>query len=463
MALNPFFLQGSPGEQRLIQDLINEQLKIYGVDVIYIPRKFVRKQTIIREIQSSKFDDNYAIEAYINNYDGYSGQGDILSKFGVNLKDELSLVISKERFEDFISPFLEVSDDSEIILASRPREGDLVYFPLGQRLFEVKFVEHEVNFYQLGKLYMYELKCELFEYEDEVIDTTIDEIDSQIKDEGYITTLQLIGAGSTASASATLATGYVRKIFLNNDGYGYTSTPIVTIGTAPAGGINAAAVAITTSKGGVRSVESIILTCAGAGYTIAPNITISGGNGIGAAATCSIETIQSGISTFTMVNFGSGYIVSPLVSISNPIGSGETATAISIVGSGQTISSLRIANPGAGYTVAPTVTIAPPPVLSGIGTYIFNEEVFGSISGTRGRVKSWDFNTKVLKVSFVDNAATKEFYPGELLVGAASSAIYSVQSYDTWDQYDKYSQNIEIENAADGIIDFSESNPFGTF
>lgn len=463
MALNPFFLQGSPGEQRLVQDLINEQLKIYGVDVIYIPRKFVRKQTIIREIQSSKFDDNYSIEAYINNYDGYSGQGDILSKFGVNLKDELSLVISKERFEDFISPFLEASDNDEIILASRPREGDLVYFPLGQRLFEVKFVEHEVNFYQLGKLYMYELKCELFEYEDEVIDTTIDEIDSQIKDEGYITTLQLIGAGSTASATATLATGYVREIFLNNDGYGYTSTPVVAISSAPFGGINANAVAITTSKGGVRSVESIILTCAGAGYTVAPNVTLIGGGGSGAAATCSIETTQSGISTFTMVNFGSGYIVAPAVTISASVGSGVTAVAISIVGSGQSISALRITNPGVGYTIAPTVTIAPPPVLSGIGTYIFNEEVFGSVSGTRARVKSWDFDTKVLKVSFVDNAATKEFYPGELLVGAASSAIYSVQSYDMWDQYDKYSENVEIENAAEGIVDFSESNPFGTF
>jgi hypothetical protein len=463
MALNPFFLQGSPGEQRLVQDLINEQLKIYGVDVIYIPRKFVRKQTIIREIQSSRFDDNYAIEAYINNYDGYSGQGDILSKFGVNLKDELSLVISKERFEDFISPFLEVSDNNEIVLASRPREGDLVYFPLGQRLFEVKFVEHEVNFYQLGKLYMYELKCELFEYEDEVINTTIEEIDSQIKDEGYITTLQLIGAGSTASATATLGTGYVRKIFLNNDGYGYTSTPIVEFTSAPPGGITAGAVAITTSKGGVKSVESIILISAGAGYTVTPSITISGGGGIGAAATCSIETIQSGISTITMVNFGGGYVTPPLVTISGPTGVGETAISVAVVGTGQTVNSLRIINPGAGYTVAPTVTIAPPPVLSGIGTYIFNEEVFGSISGTRGRVKSWDLDTKVLNVSFVDNAATKEFYPGELLVGAASSAIYSVQSYDTWDQYDKYSENIEIENAAEGIVDFSASNPFGTF
>ena len=463
MALNPFFLQGSPGEQRLVQDLINEQLKIYGIDVIYIPRKFVRKQTIIREIQSSKFDDNYAIEAYINNYDGYSGQGDILSKFGVNLKDEISLVISKERFEDFISPFLEVSDDDEIVLASRPREGDLVYFPLGQRLFEVKFVEHEVNFYQLGKLYMYELKCELFEYEDEIIDTTIEEIDSQIKDEGYITTLQLIGAGSTATATATLATGYVRKIFLNNDGYNYTSAPTIGFTSAPAGGITARAVAITTSRGGVKSVESIVLTTAGAGYTVTPSITISGGGGSGAAATCSIETTQSGISTFTMVNFGTGYIVSPSVTISGPTGSGETATAVSVVGTGRTIASLRITNPGSGYTSAPTVTIAPPPILSGIGTYIFNEEVFGTISGTRGRVKSWDFDTKVLKVSFVDNAATKEFYPGELVVGAASSAIYSVQSYDTWDQYDKYSENVEIENAAEGIVDFSESNPFGTF
>jgi len=463
MALNPFFLQGSAGEQRLVQDLINEQLKIYGVDVIYIPRKFVRKQTIIREIQSSKFDDNYAIEAYINNYDGYSGQGDILSKFGVNLKDELSLVISKERFEDFIAPFLEASDDDEIVLASRPREGDLVYFPLGQRLFEVKFVEHEVNFYQLGKLYMYELKCELFEYEDEIIDTTIEEIDSQIKDEGYITTLQLIGAGSTAFASATLATGYIRKVFLNNDGYGYTSTPTVGFTSAPVGGITARAVAITTSRGGVKSVESIVLISAGAGYTVAPSIVISGGGGVGAAATCSIETTQSGISTLTMVNFGSGYIVSPTVTISGPTGAGETAVATAIVGTGQTVGSLRIANPGAGYTVAPTVTIAPPPVLSGIGNYIFNEEIFGSISGTRGRVKSWDLDTRVLKVSFVDNAATKEFYPGEILVGSASSAIYSVQSYDTWDQYDKYSENVEIENAAEGIVDFSESNPFGTF
>jgi hypothetical protein len=463
MSLNPFFLQGSPGEQRLIQDLINEQLKIYGVDVIYIPRKFVRKQTIIKEIQSSKFDDNFAIEAYVNSFDGYGGQGDILTKFGMSLRDELSLIISKERFEDFISPFLEGENDNEIVLSSRPREGDLIYFPLGQRIFEVKFVEHEVNFYQLGKLYVYELKCELFEYEDEVIDTSIQEIDTQIEDQGYITTLQLIGTGSTASATAFINTGYIREIYLNNDGYDYTSSPTVAISTAPSGGTNAAAVAITTNRAGVYSIESIVLINAGAGYTVAPTITIVGGGGSGAAVTCAIETSRSGVTRFTVTSPGSGYVTSPTVTITGSVGTGQTSIGLAVVGSGQTISSIRIINSGVGYTVSPTVTIAAPSILSGIGTYQFNEEVVGSQSGTRARVKSWDYDTKILKVSLVDNAATKGFYGGELIVGAASSAIYSLSSFDSWDQYDKYSENIEIENAADGIIDFSESNPFGIF
>ena len=104
----------------------------------------------------------------MSNFDGYTGSGDILSKFGMNLKDELTLIISKERFEDFIAPFLSDMDPDEIIVSSRPREGDLIYFPLGKRLFEIKFVEHEQPFYQLGKTYVYELKCELFEYSDNI-------------------------------------------------------------------------------------------------------------------------------------------------------------------------------------------------------------------------------------------------------------------------------------------------------
>ena len=158
MALNPYFLQGSRGEQRLVQSLINEHLKIYGVEITFIPRKFVNRESIIEEVTASKFDDNFAIEAYVDTYDGYQGAGDVLTKFGMSLRDEVTLTISKERFEEFISPFM--NSDEDIELASRPREGDLVYFPLGQRLFEIKFVEHEDPFYQLGSTYVYKLKCE---------------------------------------------------------------------------------------------------------------------------------------------------------------------------------------------------------------------------------------------------------------------------------------------------------------
>ena len=210
MALNPYFLQGSSAEQRLVQDLVNEQLKIFGVEVTYIPRKFVNKASIIEEVQASKFDDNFSIEAYVNTYEGYAGAGDVLTKFGMSLRDEVTLTISKERFEDFISPFMSASDDIE--LSSRPREGDLVFFPLGQRLFEVKFVEHEDPFYQLGKNYVYQLKCELFEYEDEVIDTSIDAIDTQVQDEGFIATLKLVGIGRTATAVASIDTGYILSL-----------------------------------------------------------------------------------------------------------------------------------------------------------------------------------------------------------------------------------------------------------
>ena len=291
MALNPFFLQGTASEQRLVQDLINEHLAMHGVEVTYIPRKYVNKKTIIEEVQTSKFDDNFAIEAYVNTFDGYGGAGDILTKFGVSIRDELILTISKERFEDFIAPFMAGQDDgtdnSILPTPTRPREGDLVYFPLGQRLFEVKFVEHEDPFYQLGKNYVYQLKCELFEYEDEIIDTTIEAIDTQIEDVGFITQLQLIGIGRTATATAsiqgTVVSGYIQEIFLNNDGSGYTSVPTIGISSSPTGqvGDNATAVGFITTKGGVTGVEKILLTNAGAGYTVAPTITISGGGGTG--------------------------------------------------------------------------------------------------------------------------------------------------------------------------------------
>jgi hypothetical protein len=563
MALNPFFLHGTSSEQRLVQDLINEQLRMYGVEVIYIPRKYVNKKTIIEEVTASRFDDNFAIEAYVNNFEGYSGQGDILTKFGVSLKDELAITISKERFEDFISPFLSGLDDgtdtADIILSSRPREGDLVYFPLGERLFEVKFVEHESPFYQLGKNYVYELKCELFEYEDEVIDTSIREIDTRVKDDGYITTLKLIGIGRTATATSVITgfaatTGYIKQIFINNDGSGYTSVPTVAISTSPTGnaGDNAVAVGFLTTISRITSLERILLTNAGAGYTVAPTITISGGGGTGAAATCSIETTSSGVLRFvitdggigygtapmvtvnhssvgaaatagigvggtvnvltitnagtgytgaptvtvsspgvevettavitatisaggvtalTITNAGTGYTVAPTLTIGNedsiksfPSGRATGISSIGFVGSNSVVKSIYVSNPGFGYTTAPTVTIANPESLTGIGTYLFNEVVVGSRSKIRARVKDWDKDNNILKISNVGIGATQlGFFPGETITGTESGALYTVETFDQMDTYNKYSQNDEIEEEADLILDFTESNPFGGY
>ena len=549
MALNPFFLQGSDSEQRLVQDLINEQLQIFGVEVTYIPRKFVNKQTIIEEVNASKFDDNFTIEAYVNTFEGYGGQGDILTKFGMSLRDELVISISKERFEDFIAAFLTALPDDEINVDTRPREGDLVYFPLGQRLFEVKFVEHEQPFYQLGKNYIFELKCELFEYEDEIIDTSLDEIDTQIQETGFITTLNLIGSGTTASAVASLSqpTGYIRELFLNNDGSGYTQVPTVAISTSPSG-VNASAVAITTSIGGIKSIERIVLTNTGSGYTTPPIITIVGGNGVGAAATCSIETTLKGIKNFTVTGNGVGYGATPSVTITG-IGSDALITGSAkavgeaLINADNQVSSIRIINPGIGYTQVPTVTLGDPSLITGVGTYYMNEIVTGQTSGTTARVKSWDLDTKVLKVSNVGIGTTiSGFIPGEPLesnestwyqtvvstagtvgygstnkiigintagiiigqdlhpitnvVGAGATVlsvgvstvimsidsintywrysvlftfgninntIYQIKSYDGSDIYDEYDTNDEIETEADLIVDFTQSNPFGTY
>ena len=469
MALNPFFLQGSQSEQGLVQQLVNEQLKIYGVDVTYLPRKIVNKDTIFTEVESSKFDDSYTIEAYVNTYEGYGGQGDILTKFGMSLKDELTLTISKERFEDFIVPFLQTEPDSEIIVDTRPREGDLIYFPLGSRLFEVKFVEHEDPFYQLGKNYVYQLKCELFEYEDEVIDTSIDIIDSQVEDEGFITTLQLIGIGQTATASATLnsASGYVREIFLNNDGQGYTDEPLIIFEPAPAGGVTATAVGILTSHGGVTSLKEILLTNAGLGYTTIPLIQISGGGdgAAGAAATCSIDTsANKGVVTISVDGGGLGYSKVPSVTIdpAGAVGLASTVTATArafITDLSNKVSAIRIINPGVGYTVTPNITIENPPLIAGIGTFQSNEVVTGSTTGSTARVKTWDQVNKVLKVTTISGS----FGYGETIVGAASSATYAIDTFDKGDITDKYDTGTEIEAEADLILDFTQSNPFGTY
>ena len=480
MALNPFFLQGSQSEQRLVQSLINEQLQIYGVDVIYLPRKILSKDEILTEVQSSTFNDNYAIEAYINTYEGYTGAGDIMTKFGMSLKDELTVTISKERFEDFISTFLADLPASEREVATRPCEGDLIFFPLGQRVFEIKFVEHEQPFYQLGKNYVYQLRCELFELEDELdnisgdaLETITQDVDDEMQDFGYITSLSVVSVGKTASLGVSTVSGYIRKIELTNDGFGYTKVPTVSITPAPAGGVNATAVAITTSVGDVSSVKEILLVNPGSGYTVAPTVTINSflstiagiGSttfGVGAAATSVLVTNSAGIGSITISDDGDGYTsdVAPTVTVETPAsGVGTAIGVVQIDAVNNTISRILISDAGIGYTSNPTISVSSPSIISGIGTYQFGELVVGSISGAKGRVKKWDLDDKILNLGSTD----KDFNSGELVVGQSSGAQYAVDKTLSDGFNDKYDKATEIETAADDIIDFSEGNPFGTF
>ena len=474
MTLNPFFLQGSTNEQFLVQDLINEQLKIYGVEVYYLPRKIFKTDDIIREIQSSKFDDIFLIEAYINNYDGYSPDSDIMTKFGLRLKNEVNLIISRERYEEFIAPFLEgissgirdgvILDYDFADLITRPKEGDLIYFPLGERLFEIKRVESEKPFYQLGKNYVYELSCELYEYENELIDTAIEEVDNTVEDEGYVTTLVLTGLAVTATASAIIRSGSVSEIFLNNDGSGYTSQPTVTFSESPTG-ITATAVAITTTKGNVQSIERIELINAGSGYITPPTITFSGGNGTGAAATCSIGGTQFSVSSLNITNPGTGYATVPEVIIGGP-GVGVTATAIAGINTDSEIDYLRIIKPGIGYTQAPEISFTGFSTI-GVGTFIYNEEVIGQTSGVTARVRDFrrdtTFSTLDPTVNLRVSLNTGKFSAGEIIVGSISNSKYVVKSHDLESYDNPYDVNEEIETEADSILDFSESNPFGEY
>ena len=311
---------------------------MYGVEVYYLPRQYATEKTIIKEVIESKFEHAYPLEAYVDSYEGFGGQGTLLSKFGIMEKDDLTLVVSRERFSEYISPFMKDIPNMKGV-THRPREGDLIWFPLGEKLFEIKYVEHEQPFYQLEKNYVYQLKCELFRYEDEVIDTGVEDVDDEITEvsTGYTQTLTVVGVASDALAAATLCSGgSVNKISITNMGNNYNIAPIVAFSSAPSGGVTATGIATITTEyvgcngPGSGKVSDILITNAGCGYTLPPKITLttpSGYTGAGAAATTGIST--TGSVQFVTVTFGgSGYITPPSIGISTPKHVGAAATAV---------------------------------------------------------------------------------------------------------------------------------------
>jgi len=184
MATNPYFNKNysSDSEQDLYDDLMTESIKIHGIDVEYLPREIQKIDSVFKDVEVSRFEKTHKIEMFIDSVEQFGGEGDFLSKFGVEIRDTLELTVMVNRFET--------------LKIGRPKEGDLIFFPFNKQLFEVMFVEDEQIFYTLGKRFVYRLKLELFEYSNQMFNTEISEInDIQYKNAYSIELTTTTGTG----------------------------------------------------------------------------------------------------------------------------------------------------------------------------------------------------------------------------------------------------------------------------
>ena len=214
MGMNPYFNQAVRSEQNLYEDITIEALEIYGQSVYYLPRTIVNEDTIFGDDIPSSFGSAYKISMYIENIEGFEGEGDLFTRFGVEIRDEATFIVARRRWDRLVKRF-----DPDISVP-RPKEGDLIFLPLSNKLFEIMHVEHEQPFYQLSNLPTYKMRCQLFEYNDEDLDTGVQEIDTIERDYAYTYKLELaadatyIKIGDTATQTlgdGTIMTGEVSK------------------------------------------------------------------------------------------------------------------------------------------------------------------------------------------------------------------------------------------------------------
>lgn len=260
---NVYFSHGTRNEQYLVEDLIIESLRMYGNEVMYIPRTLVSKDDILGEDRLSEFKSAFPIEMYFENVDSFGGQGAFIQKFGLMVEQSATLVVARRRWEQFVGRY------GATTVPSRPNEGDLIYFPLSKGLFEIKFVQHQDPFYQLGKLYVYKLQVELFQYASEAIDTGIAAIDT-------FESLKTFNTNATRNPH-----GEVIKTSITSSGSGYTTA---TISVVSSSGHGAVLTPVITNG----AITSITIDNPGTKYQTSPLLTIVG-DGIGANAMCEIE------------------------------------------------------------------------------------------------------------------------------------------------------------------------------
>tara|TARA_R100000734_G_C3309168_1_gene99824 strand:+ start:158 stop:1342 length:1185 start_codon:yes stop_codon:yes gene_type:complete len=269
MARNRYFSEKVRSEIELYEDLVIESLKIYGQDVYYLPRDLVSEDTLLGDDPTSKFPQSHKIEMYIENIDGFDGEGDLFTRFGVEIRDEVTLVVAKRRFE------AQVRRPDNDIAVDRPAEGDLVFIPLTKKMFQIGHVEHEQPFYQIENLPVFKLRCTLFEYTGEDFDTSIDDIQA-IEETMTYQYLVKVRAPKDATATVTMDSSGVAAISIVNGGRYYTTIP--TISFIGANVIDSASATATIDSFG--AVATITLDSGGI-YTVlddsAPTVQFTGG------------------------------------------------------------------------------------------------------------------------------------------------------------------------------------------
>lgn len=305
MPTNVYFTQGTKNEQYLVEDLIIESLKIFSQEMFYIPRTLVAKDEILGEDRLSKFTSQFPIEMYFENVDSFAGQGAFIQKFGLMMEQSATLVVARRRWEQLVGRY------GKTQIPGRPNEGDLLYFPLSKGLFEIKFVQHQDPFYQLGKLYVYKLQVELFQYSSENIDTGVAAIDA-------FETLKTFNTNTTRSGY-----GEVVEINLTANGSGYTEAP--TVEFTSSSGSGAAATAILGTDADADKVVAVEITNNGNGYQTPPLVDFIGGDGIGALADSVIDANVDKAQSFGDNNKFKTQAADVLFSALNPFGEVDTS------------------------------------------------------------------------------------------------------------------------------------------
>jgi len=413
MARNFYFSEKVRSEMDLYEDLVIEALKIYGQDVYYLPRHLVNEDTLFGDDPASNFPQTHKIEMYIENVEGFDGEGDLFTRFGVEIRDEVTLVVSRSRWSKQVHRF-----DTSGITNDRPTEGDLIYIPLTNKMFQVQHVEHEQPFYQIENLPVFKLRCTLFEYTGEDFDTSVNDIQAIEQDGSYQYKVCTI-APKPALATASVLGMYADSNYVNLN---YVQRNI--------------------------GVSSITLVDSGNYFTTVPTIQFIGGGdssnpiaiGDSASAVATIDS-NGGVASITLVDSGNGYMTPPTIqfiggsTVDSDYAVGDTVTQI--MASGVTMSGeiQRIQLDSAGD--------------SSRCYYLAH------VGGDDGKYHTFVTGTNTNIGSYAASTGT--------LINSTNNAITGlvIKSVGEDNKISQTEQNEVFSDFSDDFLDFSEDNPFG--